>query len=105
MAANTEPTEDKSAASAPAKKRVRIWMCARIVDYRFQALALEDPTYDDSDHCWADVGPDTFTSDDREAVFQLARTHGGLLLGCDGLPNGARVAALMARVKAMVEAF
>lgn len=100
-----QPTEVQSPATAPAKKRVRVWMCARIVDYRFQALAVEDPTQEDSDHCWSDVGPDTVLSEDRETVFQLARAHGGLLLGCDGLPNGARVAALMARVKAMVEAF
>lgn len=105
MKHDTSETDAATASQTLTKKRVRLWLCARIVDYRFQALAVADPTAEDSDHCWSDIGPDTLLSDDREAVFQLGRANGGLLLGVDGLPNGARLAALAARAKATAEAF
>ena len=99
MTKDKDTPEPQPATSTPHKKRPRVWLCARIVDYRFQALAREDEADPSSDHCWTDVGPDTVVSEDREMVFQLGRAHGGLLLAVDGLPNATRIAALIARAR------
>lgn len=79
----------------------RLWLCVRIVDYRLQALAPTDGDDPEGEQDWCDVGADTTLSADREAMFQLARLHQGLLMGFNGLPAAGRLAALAARAKAL----
>lgn len=102
------PTEDSesnagtSHAEQPKEQRKRPWIVCRIVDYRLQALAPSDPDDREGEQDWADVGGDTTISLDREAMFQLARTHKGLLLSANGLPGGGRMAAFAKRLGALM---
>lgn len=93
------PTEQPAKQDAT-KQRKRLWCCVRIVDYRLQGLAPSDPEDKEGDQDWCDIGGDTAISADREAVFQLARAHGGLLMSCNGLPSSGRMAAFQAAAKA-----
>lgn len=61
--------------------RKRLWIVTRIVDYRLQALA------DESDPCWEELSGDSIISEDRDAMFQLARRYQGLLCSADGVPS------------------
>ena len=97
-AVNTDPTKPAAA------KRKKLWLCIRIVDYRLQALAPADPAAPVDDLCWTDIGPDSLVSEDRESVYQLAREHGGLLVAAAGMPNAARLSALITRIKTLEQA-
>lgn len=105
MPANPATTEPAKETLLPEKKdRKRLWCVVRIVDYRLQALAPSDPAEPEADQEWSDLGSDTTISADREAVFQLARSNGGLLMSVNGLPGQGRMAAFWARAKALTEA-
>lgn len=94
--------EPEEQAQQPIKTpRKRVWCVVRVVDYRFQALSPSDPADPTSGEDWSDLGADTLLSCEREDMFQLARLHGGLLMSAHGLPSGARMLAVQARVKAL----
>ncbi len=103
MKTDTKTTNEETAAKP--ERRKRYWLAVRIVDYRLQALAPEDPADPEGEMDWCDIGADTMVSSDREAVYQLARTHSGLLLSMDGLPRSGRLAAMVARATASPDAY
>lgn len=90
-------------AEQPKEQRKRPWVVVRIVDYRLQALSPSDREDPEGEQDWSDVGGDTTISIDREAMFQLARTHKGLLLSANGLPGGGRMVAFQRRLAAVME--
>lgn len=64
---------------------LKLWSVVRLVDYRIQGLACE------ADPCWEDISADTIISTDREAMYQKARSYGGLLVSTEGVPSARQV--------------
>lgn len=64
-------------------KNERSYIAIKIVDYRVRALAGDSAATAE----WEDLSDATLISTDREAIFQLARKHGGLLCSADGVPG------------------
>lgn len=62
-------------------KPVRLYMVVRIENYSVQALAgAECPEFEP-------IGEHTLLGSEREEMYQLARSHGGLLCNADGIPT------------------
>lgn len=78
-----------------------MWCVLRIVDYRLQALAPADPDAPEGDQEWADLGAESTCSTDREAMYQLARNHSGLLVSAAGIPGAGRVGRFLDRARAL----
>lgn len=78
-----------------------LFIIARIVDYRFQALAADEPS--DPLAGFEDMGAATLVSSEREEMFQAARKHGGLLLNASGVPSPRGMAAFQAKLRLAAE--
>lgn len=92
---DSKPAETTHTLITSPRSRSRYWIAVRVVDYRIQALAPCDSDDPQGEQDWSDIGCDTTVSTDREAIFQLARQHNGLLLSMSGLPAVGRLRALV----------
>lgn len=95
------PMEDRPGAKEKRVRLARTFCVARIIDYRLQVLALQDPEDSSSPMDFADISGDAYISADREEVYQTAREHDGLLMSTAGLPGGARMAQFQDRARAI----
>jgi hypothetical protein len=100
--AEEDPKSEQTPATKP-NRPAKLWCVVRMVDYRMQGLSPEDPEDKTGEQEWCEIGGETTISSDREAMFQLARRHQGLLMSVDGMPPVSKVRAFLDSAKAVRE--